>query len=334
MPSREVYSLFLRKGYDLTGSYYNRLDTLESNDDLLMLYDVLSSNRGSQGSPPVITANMVVGNPDFEKIEQSQFENYYFEPTTETLKRYSGRDKVEELWRQGNDAGIFFPQFHGREHVNVVRWLKALRKRTPGILFSFENRTTFSGEGDYNFMEVLDYDIPEDLDLMKNSLIGGAKLFESIFGFRSKSFIPPCYTWSEDIEATLHSIGVKYLQGLMVQLIPTGSFGKYRKRIHFLGNRSKSGQYYLTRNCYFEPALSGSKDPVGDCLNRIRIAFNWHKPAIICTHRINYTGSLDQGNRSRNLALLNELLGQINKNWPQAEYMTSVQLGDLIADRL
>ena len=65
MPSKEMYSAFLKKGYDISGSFYNRFDTLESNDDLLMLYDVLTSSMDSQGNPPVITANMVVGNPDF-----------------------------------------------------------------------------------------------------------------------------------------------------------------------------------------------------------------------------------------------------------------------------
>ena len=34
MPSAEVFSRFRSGGYDLAGSDYNRLETLESNDDL------------------------------------------------------------------------------------------------------------------------------------------------------------------------------------------------------------------------------------------------------------------------------------------------------------
>ncbi len=331
MPSNEVYSKFLKKGLELTGSDYNRLDSLESNDDLINLYEVLHSFRDSHGNPPVVTANMVVGNPDFKKIRESDFNDYYYEPVTETLRRYDGREKVESLWLQGKTEKVFHPQFHGREHVNVVRWMSALRKKTPGIMFAFENETTFSGEGDYNFMEVLDYNSRADLVKMKESLVEGLNNFEKIFGFRSQSFIPPCYTWDSNIEETLYINGVNYIQGLVIQSVPTGSFGKYTKKIHYMGKRNSCGQYYLIRNCFFEPSLSKKTDPVGDCLNRINVAFRWHKPAIIGSHRINFIGSLDESNRDNNLRLLKELLSRILKEWPEVIFITSDQLGEMMA---
>jgi hypothetical protein len=331
MPSREVYLKFISKGFDISGSDFNRIDTLESNEDLTMLYEILHSYKDSLGNPPVITANCVVGNPDFNKIRQSDFTNYYFEPVTETLKRYPQRDKVETLWKQGDSDGIFHPQFHGREHVNVVRWMNALRERTPEIMFTFDNETTFSGNRDYNFMEVLDYNTRDDLEKMKESLKEGLDIFEKIFGFRSKSFIPPCHIWSSEIEETLHASGVRYIQGLVVQSVPTGSFGNYRKKYHFLGNRNPYGQYYLIRNCFFEPSLIKSYDPVGECLNHINIAFRWKKPAVIRAHRINFMGALDENNRRNNLNLFDELLKRIIKNWQDVEFMTSDQLGDLVA---
>lgn len=330
MPSEEIYSKLISKGYDISGSDYNRLDTLESNDDLSMLYEVLRSHRDHLGNPPVFTANMIVGNPDFLKIRQSDFSEYFFEPVTETLKRYPGRDSVELLWKEGNTENVFHPQFHGREHVNIVRWMEALKKRSPEILFTFDCNTTFSGDGDYNFMEVLDYNSPDDLPLMQDSLTEGLKLFESIFGYRSKSFIPPCYAWDGHIEQTLSENGVKYIQGLIVQSIPTGTFGEYRKKYHFLGNRNALGQYYLVRNAFFEPSLTKLNDPAGECLKRLEIAFRWKKPAIIGTHRINFMGSLDVDNRDRNLRLLDDLLHRIIKIWPDVEFITSDQLGDLI----
>lgn len=333
MPSKEIYSKLISKGYDISESDYNRLDTLESNDDLSMLYEVLKTHRDALGNHPVFTANMVVGNPDFNKIRQSDFSEYYFEPVTETLKSYSGRDSVESLWNAGNDERIFHPQFHGREHVNVVRWMEALKKRTAEILFTFDCNTTFSGDGDYNFMEVLDYNSPDDLPLMKDSLAEGLNLFEKIFGYRSKSFIPPCYAWDSHIEETLSENGVKYIQGLIVQSLPTGSFGKYKKQYHFLGSWNRFGQYFLIRNAFFEPSLTKLNDSVGECLKRLEIAFRWNKPAIISSHRINYMGELDEKNRRDNLKLLDELLRRILKNWPEVEFMTSDQLGDIIAER-
>jgi hypothetical protein len=331
MPSTEVYLKFVSKGFDISRTDYNRIDTLESNNDLTMLYEVLNSFKDSVRNSPVITANMVVGNPDFSKIRHSGFTEYFFEPVTETLKRYPQREHVEALWKQGNSAGIFHPQFHSREHVNVVRWMNALREKTPEIMFTFDNETTFSGDGDYNFMEVLDYNTLDDLEKMNERLAEGLILFDQIFGFRSKSFTPPCYTWNSQIEGTLHANGIKYIQGIVVQLVPTGSFGNYTKKYHFLGKTNTFGQYFLIRNCFFEPSLTTWSDPVGECLKRIDIAFRWKKPAIISTHRINFMGALDEKNRRENLLLFKGLLKQIIKNWPDAEFMTSDQLGDLIA---
>lgn len=332
MPSKEVFLRFFKRGLDLSETDYNRFDSLESNDDLTMLYQVLYNHKDSKGNYPVITANCVVGNPDFQRIRESDFAQYFFEPFTETLKRYPNHDKVIPLYNEGLARRIFFPQFHGREHVNIVRWMNALRNGTSDILFCFDNETTFSGNGDYNFMEVLDYNTPTDLEGMNTSLIQGLELFEEIFGFRSRSFIPPCYTWDSEIEETLFNKGIRYLQGLVVQYVPTGSFGNYKKKYHFLGDRSRFGQTYLIRNAFFEPSLSNSNDPVGECLNRIGIAFKWHKPAIITSHRINYIGSLVEKNRSDNLKLLNELLMKILQKWPDVEFMTSDQLGDIITE--
>ena len=159
MPSNEVYSKLISEGFDISKSDYNRLDSLECNKDLELLFDVLALYKDSVGNCPVITANSIVGNPDFLRIKQSDFKEYYYESVTETLKRYPERDNVEMLWREGISARIFHPQFHGREHVNIARWMEALRKRSAAIMFTFNLETTFSGNGDYNFMEVLDYKI-------------------------------------------------------------------------------------------------------------------------------------------------------------------------------
>lgn len=333
MPSYEVYLNFTSRGLRISGTDYNRFDSLESNEDLVLLFNVLQSVKDYQGSHPKMTANMVVGNPDFLKIKESEFTTYFYETVTETLRQYPQHDKVEELWKQGMTSGIFHPQFHGREHVNIVRWMDALRKKTPDIMFTFNNKTTFSGDNDYNFMEVLDYNSPNDLDIMKESLEIGLDLFEKIFGYKSKSFVPPCYIWNNEIEQTLNAKGVRYIQGLVIQFIPTGQFGKYRRKYHFLGSRNSFSQFFLQRNCFFEPSLFSNSDVIGDCLNRINTAFRWGKPAVICTHRLNFIGTINKQNRSTNLRLFQELLNRIIKLWPNVEFMTSDQLGELIENR-
>ena len=104
-----------------------------------------------------------------------------------------------------------------------------------------------------------------------------------------------------------------------------------KKKLHYLGQKNKYHQYYLIRNCIFEPSLLKKLDTVDYTLNSIAIALKWNKPAIISSHRINYIGSLQEKNRTDNLLLLNKLIKQILKKWPDVEFMTSNMLGDIIA---
>ena len=65
------------------------LDALETDDDLCALYDVLARFRDSCGNHPVVTANIIMGNPDFDRIEEEEFSQYFFEPVQTTLSRRS-----------------------------------------------------------------------------------------------------------------------------------------------------------------------------------------------------------------------------------------------------
>ena len=101
-----------------------------------------------------------------------------------------------------------------------------------------------------------------------------------------------------------------------------------------MGEKNRFGQYYIVRNAFFEPYKGGAVDYVGECLNRINIAFQCHKPAIISSHRVNFIGTLDESHRDKNLGLLKELLKKLIQQWPDVEFLTSDQLGDLIASKL
>lgn len=62
------------------------------------------------------------------------------------------------------------------------------------------------------------------------------------------------------------------------------------------------------------------------------MAFRWNKTAIISTHRINFIGLIDNRNREKNLKLFKILLSEIVKRWPDVEFITSEQLGDIISN--
>lgn len=326
MPDKKTYSTLLKKGIKVDRCQYNKYDTLASNDDLSALYEVLRKHKDSKGNHPIITANTIVGNPDFDKIEHDNYLNYYYEPFTETLKRYPNRDF--KMWREGMREKLFYPQLHGREHLNIGRWMRIIQSRSKETMISFENRmfgisTSISKENRRSYMAALDYE-PGDEHIAIRSIVEGYDLFNKIFKYKSDSFIGPNYYWDANIESQLSQKGIKYLQGGFSQNLPGG-----KKKYHFLGEKNKYDQIYLVRNVIFEPA-SGTKDWVGSSMKQIEQAFSLQKPAIICAHRVNFIGSIFEENRTENLAMLSDLLSKILQKWPDVEFMHSAQLGDLI----
>lgn len=337
MASKEAYNHFLKLGYPVDECPYNRFDSLESNDDLEQLFCVLNSVKDKNGNPAILTANSLVANPDFARIKKDNFRAYYYEPFTETLKKYPKHDKVYSLYQQGINERVIKPQFHGREHLNVHRWMGALQKGDESAIEAL-NKNMFSvhaqrqPENKLEYMEALDCDSPEQLRTMSAILSDGLEIFDNLWGFGSKSFIASCYIWRPEIEAVLLEKGVQYIQGMVTQIAPVmGSKYKYKRIYHYSGQYNKHGQRYMLRNAYFEPSHTPGIDNTGECLRRVSIAFNWGKPAIISTHRLNFMGSLVPENRNRGLRLLSELLKRVVTQWPDVEFMTSDELGDLMS---
>ncbi|MCX6238339.1 MAG: hypothetical protein NTY07_12425 [Bacteroidia bacterium] len=335
MPSKEVYDTLIKKGIKVDKCSYNSFDSLESESDITALYEVLTSRRDKNGKYPIITANSVIANPDFEKIEKSGFQEYYFEPFAETYKRYPNHAKSFQLIQEGIKNEIFYPQFHGREHLNVSRWMFALQNQLPETRLAFQHRlfglsTNITTEKRKSYLAAMDYDSDSDQIEKQKILKSGLVLFESIYGYKSESFIAPNYIWGDGLLPILIDNGVKYIQGVRSQSHPNLQSDKNLSIRHTLGERNHLGQLYLIRNCFFEPTLSQQSDPVDSCMRNIQLAFFWKKPAIISAHRLNFIGEMDEKNRSKNLKSFYFLLSGIVKKWPNVEFMTSDKLGNLI----
>lgn len=330
MAGKEAYDNLLQNNIKANHCQYCKYDAIETSEDLNALCNSLSQFKDINGRHPVITTNTVMANPDFEKIRSSGFTKYYYETFDQTYKRY-GQDL--SMWTQGINEGFFYPQFHGREHLNTIRWLRLLQNGSKEVHLTFNNhmwglRDSISNEKNL-LMAAFDYDNRSELKMQKDILEDGLNLFESVFGFRSVSFIAPNYTWDSELEPTLTENGVKILQGERFQYQPLAN-GKFKKIFHYTGQKNNDGQLYLSRNCYFEPSRLRKRDWVNTCLNEIATAFNNNLPAIICAHRVNFMGSLNTYNRDNNLILLQELLENILGRWQDVQFMTSKELGEMI----
>lgn len=295
-PSLEVYKTLVKKGFRLDKLAYNRYDSLESEDDLRLLFEVLHNVKDKTGNPAIITANTIVGNPDFDKIRESNFKEYYWEPFIETMKRYPCHENSYYLMKEGIKRRLYKPQFHGREHLNVKRWMKSLQENSGNMRTAFDFRMYDLSESvrisENSFMEAFNLRSEVELAFQKDSISEGLALFEQIFGFRSSSFIAPCYTWSRSLNETLLSGGVTILQGNYFQLEPRiGDKHKFKRIIHFTGQKNSLGQVYLVRNAAFEPSQAPDFNFIEEILRRGNIAFGLGKPLIIGSHRLNYIGS-------------------------------------------
>jgi hypothetical protein len=160
-------------------------------------------------------------------------------------------------------------------------------------------------------------------------LRSGLDLFEQLWGYRSLSFIAPCYVWPEEMEAVLTEAGVQFIQGTSTQRVPINK-NEVDKKYHYLGQQNRLGQRYLVRNVHFEPTEYPNRDVLAEALQQVALAFRYKKPAIISSHRVNYIGSIREKNRKENLILLQKLLQALVKRYPDLEFMSTDQLGQLI----
>ena len=336
MPSREVYEEFLRRGIRVDRDPYCRYDNLATKHDLENLFEVLQSVKDKNGHPAVITANTLSANPVFDKIKESEFTQYYFEPFTETLKRYAAHADAFEMWKEGMAAGVFHPQSHGREHLYVKKWLQTLRNGDKVTRTAFDLGTwglTNLVDPTINGYYMGAFNSSEDADIRDFEIIidDALRMFTEQFGYESKSFIATTYEWHPKIEPFLTQRGVKYLQGAFQQKIPIGDDQGVKVMYRgFQGTRTKAGLIRLFRNCFYEPSTRENFDWYGDCMKRIEIALKWSKAANISAHRLNFIGSIDSKNTDRNLPEFKRLLQEIVKRWPDVEFVTSDQLGEII----
>jgi hypothetical protein len=310
-------------------------DSLESNDDLERLFQVLSKYQDFKGENAVFTPLSVVANPNFEMIEKCNYQNYFLESFTETCKRYPNHDRVHQLWLNGIDNKVFVPQFHGREHLNTLRWMRALRNKYKGTHILFKHQSIGASM-------IMDESIPEHLaafdpeykeDILGYSTIikSGLSLFNSICGYKARYFIAPNSSEPKEVEKDLKENGIDLISRYKLNKYPLGN-NMYTNELNWLGKKNKLDQIVLTRNCGFEPSDPLKSDWVDSCLVEIKNAFYWNKPAIISSHRVNYISTIHEKNGSHGLLELDNLLKRIKENWPEVEFLTTEELGNIIQD--
>lgn len=330
--SKKDYDAMLAAGLNVNESIFPKYDCLESNKDLERLYELLAKHKDSTGRPAVFTPMCVMANPDFEKIKENGFEEYVFEPMPETHQRYNGHDCVVALWREGIYNRLFVPALHAREHLNYSRWMENVRMN-EGMRFAFEcqsvGATKYKGERMLEYLGAFKPTTPNDLPMLQKVVLDAGRLFEGICGYKPTHFIAPNAEPAYGLDPSFAQIGVKYITNAKLRHPDLGN-GRTRNELVWLGKYYKDLDIInITRNGAFEQVDPGH-DWVNECMADIANAFKWHKPCVISSHRVNYIGGIDENNASLGLKLLDQLLTEIEKKWPDVEYLTSTELGNII----
>jgi len=329
VPNKHVQEYLVQQKLINLNDPFSRYDCLESAKDLEPLFEVLSSHNDCLGNNPVITINMVMANPDFEKIKTNKFDSYYFEEFTKTYETYYPNLNTFYSISNGIEKKLIHPQFHAREHLNALQWLSRLQNHDERFLkacevgcFAIDDLRSSNQRA--NLMASYDYQSEVELEFIMYSIEQGLQMFERTFGFSSKTSIAPCYVWNDNIEDKFHKCGIQGIQSSYIQ--QKNSNGRFERIWHISGVENKYRQKYFVRNVTYEPALNNKVNWVKKAMESIEIAFLWKKPAIISSHRINYVGGLCLNNRQNTLTQLDELIYKVLKKWPDVKFLNSEQL--------
>lgn len=334
---KQAYNNLLKAGLAVDKTRYG-YDTLCTTEDLQMLFDVLTSVKDKNGHNAVFTPFANIANPDFERIKESGFQQYYREPFTKTMERlgnaYNG---AYELWKQGIAEGIFRPEYHGTEHISVWKFMKALQEGHKSTMLSVENESVaspfFKDEPKIdNATAVFDICKASDNETLKADIEVGLDMFEDLLGYRAVQFTPGAAIYSPLLHESLLQNGIKSIHVQRYKAYPLGE-GKFEKTFLYTGKKNAIGQRYIVRNCVFEPFLDDrthNLNAVNNCLLNIEAAFRMHAPAMISTHRVNFAGAIESTHRDESLRMLNELLHEVVKRWPDVEFVSGCDISKIL----
>lgn len=340
LDSKKAHENMVRAGLKMKGPF-NNFDTLETREDIELLYEALTSVKDINNRHAVFTPFALPCNIDFEKMAEDKYRQYYYELLPQTYEKLAASQPKAyagtwDLWEQGIREKIMMPQFHGREHFNLKIFEEKLAKNDIEVLTALRNRS-YSGISNSGYSTIKPMAAFDFYDFVENERFSeiikdGLDAFEKVYGYHSTHFNPPGGREHPCIHKVLKENGISYLDTPWVKYEHQGN-EKYKRIINYTGKKNHLGMIYMVRNVVFEPTQDRGVDWVSYTMKQIEAAFRWNRPAVISSHRVNFCGHIDANNRTIGIIALRELLQKVVKKWPDVEFMAANELGDLIASK-
>jgi hypothetical protein len=260
----------------------------ETAADLDRLAEVLLAHRDPEGRAAVLTMNVITANPDFDAIEADGFRGYHDQPVDRTLDP----DALAAL-RRGVDGRVFNLQLHGRSHLQVERWLDDLRRDHPGARPLFDARvdgglSLVRAESWRYHSELLDWTTGDarSADDLEAWLAPAVATVERLSGEPPRASVAPHYVLTATAEEAWERLGIEFVQATDYQLAP----GDDRPRPSYLGQRRDRRLVHLTRTARFDPRPQRQGHHRSEAVATVTRCFAQGLPAVVDTHRINFTG--------------------------------------------
>jgi hypothetical protein len=319
-------------------SRFDTFDSLETREDLEILFETLSSVTDTHGHHAVFTPFAVTRNIDFERMAEEGYARGHFEILPVTFDKLesdqpAAYDGSWQMWQEGMEKGLLSPQFHGREHLNLKVFNEKLVAKDPSLFVSLKNRS-FAGISGTKYSTIsytaaFDFwDFSETREF-QSIISEGLNDFRQIFGRNAEHFNAPGAACNHIVYPWLKAEGVRYLDTPWLHKEHLGK-GKYKRSLNSTGHRTPEGLIRMVRNVVFEPGDGSGRDWASFTMRQIDAAFRMSKPAIISSHRVNFCGHIDPANRANGIGNLRSLLKAIVRKYPDVEFLSSEKLGMII----
>lgn len=258
----------------------------------------------------VLTMNLIAANPDHEAIAADGFRRYHDRPIDRTLA-----PEVLDRYRDGP----WSLQLHGRAHLDVGRWLADLRDDVPGAraLAEVDGGLGLVKEHGWRYhSEQVGWadGTHRSVDDLVAWLRPAVDTVERVAGERPRSAVAPHYVLTDEGEAAWAALGIEFVQAAERRLRPGDD------RSSYLGQRGPSGLLHLTRNVRFDPRPGRTHQAAAQLARCFEVGL----PAVVDTHRINYTGPW----AADAVAALDDLLTIADR--AGARYLSTPELGDAV----
>ncbi len=279
--------------------------TLEDADMVRSLVDILAAHRGQDGIAAVFQPNYVMGSLAWD----SKTENWIRYDLPNWPPQYP-RPGMWEAVNHGRALGVWHPELHASLHYDPAR------RRADGLSTEVAKAATERGislfPGSEEACELAPW---REKSLMAAELDHSLQVFEAAFGRPVYSIIAPDYTWHAAVETMWQCRGLRVIQAKREQRNPQWLGGKAGRVQKYLDRQwarlAHPGRVYLERNCRLEPVQAPDPEMVVDrCVADARRAWQLGEPAIVETHRVNFSHT-DPAVVATGLAALDSFLAQI-----------------------